>query len=114
MNLSRAHRLLTPVAMVAMLHLAGSLADAATIAYSVSPRDNTLRTIDATNGTTLSSVPITLSGQSVLAGLGLARHPATGELWALLRLVGQAGRQLVKIDPATGIATTVGNTGGAF
>ena len=38
----------------------------------------------------------------------------TGELWALLRLSGQTGRELVTIDPTTGVATNVGDTGDRF
>src|SRR5439155_12783760 len=33
---------------------------------------------------------------------------------ALLRLQGQSGRQLVKIDSGTGVATSIGNTGDNF
>ena len=44
----------------------------------------------------------------------LATHPTTGELWALLKLAGQNGRELVIIDPGTGAATSVGDTGDRF
>jgi hypothetical protein len=38
----------------------------------------------------------------------------TGELFALLKLDGQTGRQLVTINPTTGVATSIGDTGDQF
>jgi FG-GAP-like repeat len=84
------------------------------ILYSISSEDNLLRVVDASTGGTLSSVPITLAGKSVSRGNGLATQPVTGRLFALLTLVGQSGRQLVTINPGTGVATSVGNTGDQF
>jgi hypothetical protein len=84
------------------------------ILYSISSDDNLLRVVDASTGDTLSSVPITLAGKSVSRGNGLATQPVTGRLFALLTLVGQSGRQLVTINPGTGVATSVGNTGDQF
>jgi uncharacterized repeat protein (TIGR01451 family) len=52
-----------------------------------------------------------MAGESVRHGNGLAMHPGTGELYALLRLDGQQGRELARIDPLTGIATGIGDTG---
>ena len=90
-------------------------ATAAPVLYSVSSNeDDQLRTVDPTSGATLSSITITLSGSTVRMANGLATNPLTGELFALLTLQGQSGRQLVKLDPATGVATGIGNTGGAF
>jgi hypothetical protein len=82
--------------------------------YSVSRDDDLLRTIDPTNGSTLSSVTITLSGKTIFGANGLATDPGTGVLWAILKISGQSGRQLVTIDPDTGVATSVGNTGDRF
>src|SRR5262249_8465041 len=44
---------------------------------------------------------------------GLATHPITGQLFALLKLNEQT-RELVTINPATGVASSVGNTGDRF
>jgi len=84
--------------------------------YSITslPNDNRLRVIDPTTGATISSVTITLPGRMVTSGNGLARDPTTGKLWALLTLVGQTGRHLVTIDPSSGLATGIGNTGDLF
>jgi len=57
---------------------------------------------------------ITLAGETVNGGTGLATDPTTGTLWALLKLSGQDGRELVTIDPETGVATSIGNTGSRF
>src|SRR5262245_53220386 len=84
------------------------------ILYSISRDDSQLRVVDPSTGETISSVPITLAGGIVLSGNGLATHPATGKLFALLTLVGQPGRQLVTINPVTGVATSIGNTGDQF
>jgi hypothetical protein len=87
--------------------------------YSISSDDNLLRTINPTDGSTISEVTITLQGQTVLWGNGLARHPLTGKLFALLTLDNGSGqprsaRELVTINPSTGAATSIGNTGRNF
>jgi len=89
-------------------------AHAQRILYSISRDDDLLRVVNPSTGTTTSSVAITLTGKGVSFGNGLATHPVTGELFALLKLDGQTGRQLVKIDPATGVATSIGDTGDQF
>jgi hypothetical protein len=76
--------------------------------------DVLLRVLNPSTGGTISSVPITLAGRIVSFGNGLATHPVTGQLFALLTLVGQPGRQLVTINPATGVATSIGNTSDQF
>ncbi|MGH9789293.1 MAG: hypothetical protein ACRD4U_11400, partial [Candidatus Acidiferrales bacterium] len=53
-------------------------------------------------------------GLTINGANGLARHPQTGQFFALLRIDGQAGRELVTLDPATGVATSIGNTGDNF
>ena len=89
-------------------------AHAQSILYSVSRDDDLLRVINPSTGSTISSVAITLAGKGVAFANGLATNPVTGELFAILKLDGQTGRQLVKIDPATGIATSIGDTGDQF
>ncbi len=84
--------------------------------YSISPRDDKLRIVDPDTAQTLSSVTIVLSGTTVEGGTGLATNPLTGELWAMLKLAdpGPNSRELVTIDPVTGEATRIGNTGDRF
>ena len=89
--------------------------------YSVSSFDDLLRVIDPFSGATLSSVPITFAGDIVDGATGLARNPLTDQLFALLKLQSAGGgpgqpapRELVILDPTTGVATDVGDTGDAF
>ncbi len=77
---------------------------------SIGADSDRLRIIDPSDGTTAATFTITLEGETVVGGNGLATDPLTGELWALLRLEGQSGRELVTLDPATGVATRVGDT----
>ena len=83
-------------------------------AWSVSPLDDVLREIDLATGTTVSQVVMTLSGETISKTTGLTVHPQTGELWAIFKLNGQFGHELVKINPDTGVCTDVGNTGDKF
>lgn len=69
----------------------------------------------------LMNVQITLAGSIVIEANGLAKDPTTGLLWALLTLDDpgnpgnpRAGKELVTIDPVTGVATSFGNTGDEF
>jgi hypothetical protein len=82
--------------------------------YAISNVDNQLRVLNPATGATLLRVPISLTGETVTGGTGLATHPSTQELWAILKLAGQPGRQLAVIDPATGLARSIGDTGDAF
>jgi len=82
--------------------------------YSMSGDDDLLRLINPSTGSTISSVAITLAGRGVSFGNGLATHPVTGEIYGLLKLDGQTGRQLVTINPITGVATSIGDTGDQF
>ena len=63
--------LLLGLTLVAAIGFAGS-ASAASGLYSISAGDNTLYNIDPADGSTISSVPITLGGNAVFAGHGLA------------------------------------------
>ena len=100
---------------VALTFFAALPAYAGRILFSISSDDYYLRVVDPSTGGTISSVPITLAGKIVSRGNGLATHPVTGQLFALLTLGGQSKqRQLVTINPATGVATSIGNTGDQF
>ncbi|HXW00952.1 MAG TPA: hypothetical protein VEC93_21245 [Anaerolineae bacterium] len=91
-----------------------TLAQGSPFIYTVSPRDNVLRVIDPTTAETIAGVMIRLPGKTVEGGVALTAHPTTGELFALLKIQGQNGRELVKINPSTGLATSAGNTGNLF
>ena len=62
----------------------------------------------------LDGPPVTLDDEIINQATGLARDPETGEFFALLNLKGQFGRELVTLDPVTGIATSIGDTGEKF
>jgi len=85
------------------------------ILYSVSSRDDQLRVVDPTDASTLSMVTITIGGSPIVKSHGLATHPTTQELWALVQ-TGANGdpRLLVTINKTTGVATVVGDTGDLF
>jgi len=103
-----------------------SSANAERTLFTVSIQNNrgpNLRIVNPLNGFTIDTIPITLSGFTVLGANGLARDPTTGTLWALLRVTGatqcQGGAggaipRLVTINPATGGATDVGNAVDCF
>jgi hypothetical protein len=79
--------------------------------YSIGRTAPYLLRIDPRDGACIDSVRITFPRQFPLQGNGLAAHPLTGELWAILRLMGVEGRELVTLDPASGRATSIGNLG---
>lgn len=67
--------------------------------------------VDPTDGSTISSVPMSLAGEVVRGGGGLAANPVDGMLYGVISLLGQDGMELVKLDPLTGVATSIGDTG---
>ncbi|APZ96389.1 right-handed parallel beta-helix repeat-containing protein [Fuerstiella marisgermanici] len=81
---------------------------------SVTAKDAFLRTLDQSDGATLSSVAISLSGETVLGATGLAVNPVDGVVYAMLRLQGRFARELVTLNTTTGVATSIGNTGDGF
>jgi len=82
--------------------------------WTVAKGDNLFRLIDLNSSTIINSIPITIPGDSVVQGIALALHPLSGEVYALLSLNGQTGRELVTINTVTGVATKIGNTGDSF
>ena len=105
------------------LVLTPSVAAAQPTLYSVDVNSNLVRTVDPVTGATLSSVAILLPGATVTRANGLASHPTTGELFALVGVIGDPActssgggqqRRLVKVNPVTGAATNVGQTGDCF
>ncbi len=111
--LSKKH-LATLLVGTALLALPAVAADPGLPLYTVSSADNQLRSVDPLTGRTLSAVSLTLGGATLEGASGLARNPVTGEIFALLRVSGQTGHELVVLDPETGAATRRGNTGDSF
>lgn len=81
---------------------------------TISRDDDLLRELDVSTALTLGSVALTLPGRTVNGGTGLALNPANSELFGLLKLAGQTGRELVTIDMDTGACSSIGNTGAKF
>ncbi len=109
----RNSRILT-VAMVACLLTAFStLVQASKIIYGVAPFGVTGGFVGInTSGVFVSALDITVTtGETITGGNGLARHPTTGVLYCILKISGQVGRSLATMNPATGEATIIGNTG---
>ncbi|HZN39267.1 MAG TPA: hypothetical protein VFD82_10720 [Planctomycetota bacterium] len=84
--------------------------------YTVTSTSGELRRVDPLTGATLSFVPMVTTGSlNVLSCTGLSLNPATGLLYAIVRVSGsQTIRRLAQIDPATGIATIIGPLGDNF
>ena len=71
--------------------------------------------INPLTGATISSVAVSLAGETINKANGLATNPDTGVLFALLTLEGAlSNRRLVTINPTTGVATSIGSTGDKF
>jgi hypothetical protein len=73
-----------------------------------------LDTIDRTSGSLFTSVTVTVPGETIDHGTGLASSPTDGKLYAVLTTNASAGRELDTIDPATGIATRIADLGDLF
>jgi len=109
---------LTVVVLLVLGMLGASPAAAGDLLLSVSPGggirppDPLLRKVDSADGSTVagSSVAITLEGEVVIGATGLARHPQTEILFALLKVEGTSFRRLVTLDESTGVSDEVGDT----
>jgi uncharacterized repeat protein (TIGR01451 family) len=77
-------------------------------------RNASIRRLSPTTLDTIETVPITLTGSSINNANGMAKNPLTGVYWALLSLSGQEGRELVTVNPISGEATSIGDTGDRF
>jgi uncharacterized repeat protein (TIGR01451 family) len=74
---------------------------------------STLYTLDPATGAATSVAPITVEGSQVRHVTGLAFHPSTGVLYGVMNSQ-EAGvdcglSSLISIDPATGVATVIGD-----
>lgn len=77
--------------------------------YSVNSNGYLVQT-DPNTGYEDSSVRIKLGTRAVQNAVGLARNPVNGEYFAVVNFNSYYDRVLVKLDPATGVATAVGAT----
>ena len=69
-----------------------------------------LYTLNPTTGATRTTIPLALStGEGLEGGRGLATHPGTNQLWALLIVPGEVNTftRLVTLNPLTGLATHI-------
>jgi uncharacterized repeat protein (TIGR01451 family) len=82
--------------------------------FTLYPWPGEIRRYDPFDFSLLDTAQITLDGSQIASGNGMAQHPRTGVFWALLTLDGQFGRELVRVDPMTGVAVSVGDTGDRF
>jgi len=80
--------------------------------------DTMLRKVNPDTGATISSVEVTVSGESVNGGKGLAFNSVDGKLYALIK-IGEGGGTgsgsgsgifLATLDPETGVATLIDDT----
>ncbi len=94
-------------------HPSAAAAGSAGLLYSLERSGAILHKVDADDGSTISSVTITLAGETVTGGTALAEHPTTGVLYAIVKLEPKL-RRLVTINRHTGVATLVGDPGDAF
>jgi autotransporter-associated beta strand protein len=80
--------------------------------YGLSP-DGELQEFNPATGAEISSVDVMFNGNSISRGNGMATDPTSNTLFAVISPINSSSpRELVTIDPATGIATSVGNLGG--
>ncbi|MBL9186095.1 MAG: hypothetical protein JNK23_01320 [Opitutaceae bacterium] len=85
--------------------------------YSVDRSSPSLRELNPATGATVSSVTMTLAGETIGGATGLAADPTTGTFYALLRLGtisarNPSARRLVTVNVTTGVATNIGVAGG--
>jgi hypothetical protein len=82
--------------------------------YSVTSGDDQLRRINPADAATLSVTTMTLAGQTISGATGAATHPASNQLWVLLKATGGSGRLLGTVNVGTGVVTAIGYTGEKF
>ncbi len=89
-------------------------ASAGDFLYTVSSTDDNLRIVDAYTGQTTSTLQMSLTSGSIQQCNGLALNPGTLDLWVIVKVSGQQGRALGRINVTTGLITTIGTTGQNF
>lgn len=86
------------------------------------PENGSLYTFDPDTLAWVTGVRVTVDGATVTGITGLTVHPnlpppddaLNGRIYAILKLMGVTGRVLATVDPATGVATQIGNLGDNF
>ena len=81
---------------------------------SVGMDDGFLSELNLADGSTIAATSVTLAGEIIFGFNGLATDPDTGMLYALARIQSfpsNKNRALITIDPATAVATLIGDTG---
>ena len=80
--------------------------------YFIHGTDNTISLRNKSTGVKLLNFTITLTGQTVDSGSGLAVNPRTNEMFAALTINGDTTtRELVTLAPLNGTATSIGDLG---
>jgi hypothetical protein len=82
--------------------------------YSLDRDTGDLYELSSTDASYISSTSITMPGQVVTGGSGLAFHPASALLYGLISLENQPLPELVTIDIGTGLATSIGTVSDMF
>ena len=100
--------------LVAVIVLAvSSFSSAANYLFSISNDECVINVLDPSDASIEAVKIMQLPGTSFDCGQfgnGLAADSSTGDLWAIVQVVGQTSRRLVRIDPDTGAMTSIGNT----
>lgn len=89
-------------------------ASAGDFLYTVSSGDDNLRIVDAFTGQTTSTLQMSLTSGTIQQCNGLALNPGTQDLWVIVKVQGQTGRALGRVNVTTGLITTIGSTGQNF
>ncbi len=80
--------------------------------YLIDRLNNRITLTNAATGASLGDRSMSLAGQTITGGSGLAVHPITNVMYAALVLSGDfTTRELVTLDPLTGVATSIGDMG---
>jgi len=92
---------------------ASTAGSAEMILYAIRNTEPSLHAVNPITGAEISSVAISLPGETINNSTGLAVSPTTNEMYAAVKLDSQSGpgRNLIKINPETGQATNIGNIG---
>ena len=82
--------------------------------FSLDRDTATLYRIDRESGASLGSVAITLAGEILEGGRGLAASPETGQLFGVFQFQTDTGgrRLIATIDPVSGVATQISTQAG--
>lgn len=103
-----------------LMLLAGSIliltptrSHAESVLYAIDNEAPFLSVVNPLTGAEVSSIAVSLANETILNQTGLSVSPVTNEMYAAVKLASQAGpgRNLVIINPETGVATNIGPMG---